>query len=257
MTRISVVLTIVAFVGISSLVAQERGRGAGQQQTAPQPGRGGAQQPGRGNSGFGATQEGVPPLLFKEEFQQVDSAAGTPSSPRHNPENKYYLATQSAVKNPNVELKLYGPDVKNLVLFQHEGRVDLWTGLVGAPIAILVKHRNSFLDLTGLARVRVIARTGNLHRLNPAIRLADGTLAAGDRSIDTNGQFSQNEISFPGQRWYVIEPDTLAVKAPVQMIDLAKVDEVGVVDLAPAGGHQSAGYVNVSHIEVYAKPVPR
>jgi hypothetical protein len=40
-------------------------------------------------------------------------------------------------------------------------------------------------------------------------------------------------------------------------VDLAKVDEVGFVDLAPAGGHGSSGWVNISWIDVYAKGVAR
>ena len=46
---------------------------------------------------------------------------------------------------------------------------------------------------------------------------------------------------------------TVEVKNP----DLTKVDEVGLVDLMPSGGHGNAGWVNLSTIELYAKPVPR
>ncbi len=243
MTRTPLVLAIVALVSVSSLIAQQGGTG----QPAAAPAAPAAQQP----------PEVTPALLFKEEFQQSMAAQGTPTSPRRNPQNRYYLAAQNAVKGANVDLKLYGADAKNVAVYQHEGRIDLWTGLVGEPVAILLKHRGSFLDLTGLARVRAIVRTGNLHRLNPAIRLADGTLAAGDRVIDTNGEFLQVDVSFASQRWYTIEPDTLAVKGPIQNVALAKVDEVGFVDLAPGGGHGASGWVNISTIEVYAKPVPR
>ena len=201
-------------------------------------------------------QETTPPLLFKEVFQQAPAAQGRPTSPRRS-DNQYFLAAQNAITNPNVELRLYGADAKNLTVYLHEGRYDLWSGLVGEPVAVLLKHRGSFMDLTGMARVRAIVRTGNLHRLNPAIRLADGTLAAGDRVIDTNGDFLQVEVAFANQRWYTIEPDTLAVKGQIQKVDLARVDEVGFVDLTPSGGHGSSGWVNISHIEVYAKPVAR
>ena len=231
-------LAATTLTATSSTLLAQRGAGAGQAPAAAAP------------------QETTPPLLFKEEFQQVAAAQGVPTSPRRS-NNQYFLAAQSAVKSPNVELKLYGADAKNLTVYLHEGRADLWTGLVGSPIAVLLKHRNSFLDLTGLARVRAIVRTGNLHRLNPAIRLADGTLAAGDRAIDTNGEFLQVEVAFANQRWYTIEPDTLAVKGLIQKVDLARVDEVGFVDLAAAGGHGSSGWANISHIEVYAKGVPR
>jgi hypothetical protein len=200
--------------------------------------------------------ESMPPLLFKEQWKQADEAAGVPTSPRRSA-NKYWLASQSAVTSPNLELRLYGSDAKNLTVYLHEGRYDLWTGLVGSPVGVLLKDRGNFIDLTGLARVRAVVRSGNLHRLHPAIRLADGTLAAGDRAIDTNGEFLQVEVAYANQRWYTLEPDTLAVKGLLAKVDLARVDEVGFVDLAPAGGHGNSGWANISSIEVYANPVRR
>lgn len=200
--------------------------------------------------------ESMPPLLFKEQWKQADEAVGVPSSPRRSA-NKYWLAAQTAVTNSNLDLRLYGPEAKNVTVYLHEGRVDLWTGLVGSPVGVLLKDRANLIDLTGLARVRAIVRTGNLHRLNPAIRLADGTLAAGDRAIDTNGEFLQVEVAFESQRWYTLEADTLAVKGLIAKVDLARVDEVGFVDLAAAGGHGNSGWANISSIEVYAKPVRR
>lgn len=234
-----IVLAAAAYGGIFDRVAAQRG---GQAPAAPAA----AAQP----------QETMPPLLFRETFQQVQAAVAVPTSPRRS-QNQYWLAAQSAITNPNLELKLYGADAKNLTVYIHEGRPDLWTGLVGSPIAVLLKHRGSFLDLTGLARVRAIVRTGNLHMLNPAMKLADGTLVAGDRPISTNGDFLQVEVAFANQRWYTIEPDTLAVKGQVMKVDLARVDEVGFVDLTQAGGHGSSGWVNISQIEVFAKAVPR
>jgi hypothetical protein len=38
---------------------------------------------------------------------------------------------------------------------------------------------------------------------------------------------------------------------------LSRVDEVGFADLMPGSGHGSGGYVNVSTLEVYGKPVKR
>jgi hypothetical protein len=234
-------LTIVTglLVGTSfhAIAAQQRG------------GRGAAAAPA-------APPETMPPLLFKEVWQQAASAQGVPSSPRRS-NNQYWLASQSAVTNPNLEAKFYGSDVENVTVYLHEGRYDLWSGLAGSPVAVLLKHKTNFVNLTGLARVRAVVRTGNLHTLHPAVRFADGTLAAGTQVIDTDGQFLQVEVAFANQRWYTIEPDTLAVKGQVMMPDLAKVDEVGFVDLTQAGGHGSSGWVNISHIEVYAKGVPR
>ena len=242
--RIRLVLILVVLAGaaygaaFSGLSAQQRG--------AQPPAAPAAAQP----------QETTPALLFKEEFQQVPAGIGVPTSPRRS-QNQYWLAAQSAVKNPNLELKLYGTEAKNTTVYIHEGRADLWTGLVGSPVAVMLKHRGNFIDLTGLARVRAIVRTGNLHQLHPVIRLADGTMVAGHQIIDTDNQFVQVEVSFGNQRWYVVEPETLAVKGLAMKVDLARVDEVGFVDLAPASGHGNSGWANISWIEVYAKPVRR
>jgi hypothetical protein len=203
-----------------------------------------------------AAQETTPPLLLREQWKQVDAAVAVPTSPRRS-NGKYWLASQLAVTNPNAELRLYGTDARNVTVYQHENRYDLWTGLVGSPVAVLLKHKGSFLDLTGLARVRATVRTGNLHTLHPVVRMADGTLVAGSQSISTDGQFLQVEVAFDNQRWFVLEPDTLAVKGAAMKVDLARVDEVGFVDLAPAGGHGNSGWVNISWFEIYAKPVAR
>ena len=39
--------------------------------------------------------------------------------------------------------------------------------------------------------------------------------------------------------------------------DLTKVDEVGFADLMPGSGHGTGGYIHLSTIEVFGKPVPR
>lgn len=201
-------------------------------------------------------QETMPPLLFREVWQQAAGAVGVPTSPKRS-QNQYWLAAQSAVTNPALDVKLYGGDARNITVYIHEGRPDLWTGLTSSPVAVLLRHRESALDLRGLARVRAVLRTGNLHTLHPVVRLADGSLLAGSRVIDTNSQFLQTEVAFDDQRWYTLEPDTLGVRGQVAKVDLGRVDEVGFVDLAPAGGHGSSGWANISTIEVYAKAVPR
>lgn len=217
---------------------------------------GGAAQRGPAAQAAAEPQEATPPLLFREPWQQAARAVGVPTSPRRS-QNQYWLASQLAVTHPALDLKLYGPDAKNITVYIHEGRADLWTGLTGSPVAVTLRHRESLMDLRGLARVRAILRTGNLHTLHPVVRLTDGSLLAGSRVIDTDGQFLQTEVSFENQRWFSIEPDTLGVKGQAAKVDLSRVDEVGFVDLAPAGGHGSSGWANISSIEVYAKPVRR
>jgi hypothetical protein len=216
-----------------------------------------AQQPpgGRGaapqgqTAGRGAAPATRPPLLFKEEWKQP------PYTGELNDENR--RATQEAVANPALEIKLYGTDSKNVGVYNHEGRFDVWTGVVASPVAIMVRNKSSYVDLTGLARLRAIVRTLGLHVISPAVKLADGTYIAGSRTVDTEGEFIQTEVAFGGMRWHKFDPQKVVTGVEVKSPDLSKVDEVGFVDLAPGGGHGISGAFNLSTVELYAKPVPR
>jgi hypothetical protein len=190
-----------------------------------------------------------PALLFKEEWKQP-SYTGTLTD-----ENRRW--TPEAAGNPRLELKVYGADAKNVLVYEHEGRHDLWTGMVTSPVAIMVRDKSNFADLTGLARLRGIVRTSSLHVIHPVVKLADGTYLAGSREISTDGNFLQTEVAFNGQRWFKLDPAKVVTTVEVKDPDLTKVDEVGFVDLMPGGGHGTAGWINVSAIELYAKGVPR
>lgn len=235
LTAVAMTLGIAAFTAGS--FAQQRGQ-------APQ---GQAQAEGRGR---GAADNALrPPLLFKEEWKQP------PYTGQLNDENR--RVTQDAVTNPRLELKLYGASAKEVGVYQHEGRYDLWTGMTTSPTAITLRDKSNYMDLTGLARLRWIVRTQALHTIYPVVKLADGTLLAGNHGVSTEGDYIQNEISFGNQRWYKLDPQKVVTTVEVKNPDLSKVDELGWVDLAPGGGHGNAGWNNVSTVEVYAKGVPR
>lgn len=239
-TRIALVMLVIALAGaahgaiVSRLSAQEGAR-------PPLPTE---------------DQTPIPPLLFREPWQQSPSAIGVPTS-RYRVNVQYWLASQSAVTNPNLEAKFYGADAKNITVYQHQSRYDLWTGLANSAVAVTLRDRNNLLDLSGLARVRAILRTSGLHQLHAIVRFADGTLAAGSRPYTTDSQFVMTEVAFSNQRWQTVDPETLAVvRNTVTQPDLARVDEVGFVDFAVGGG-PGGGWSNISTVEVYAKAVPR
>lgn len=190
-----------------------------------------------------------PGLLFKEEWKQP------PFTGELNDQNR--RATAAAVMNPALELKLYGAQSAEVGVYNHESRMDLWTGMATSPVAIMLRNKSGMIDLTGLARLRAIVRTGNLHVLHPALKLADGTLIAGSHTINTEGEFLATEVAFNNQRWYKLDPVKLTATTEVKAPNLSKVDEVGFVDLAPGGGHGSAGWANISTFELYAKSAPR
>jgi hypothetical protein len=194
-------------------------------------------------------QAGRPPLLFKEDWRiPKHEGAATDENTRFTPE----VATSD-----RIEAKLYGPGSAPVRAAEHEGRVDLWNGLATSPVAVTLRDKRSYLDLTGLARLRWIVRTNAIHTLYPVVKLADGTFAAGSRGITTDGDFLAVEIAFTGMKWYKLDPQKMIVMTEVKNPDLAKVDEVGVASLAPGGGHGIAGSFNLSTVELFAKGMPR
>jgi hypothetical protein len=196
-----------------------------------------------------AGQAGRPALLFKEDWKlPKHDGAATDENTRFAPD---------VVTNDRLEAKLYGPGAAPVRAAEHEGRVDLWNGLATSPVAITLRDKRNYLDLTGLARLRWIVRTNAIHTLYPVVKLADGTLAVGSRGITTDGMFLQLEIAFGGEKWFKLDPQKVIVMTEVANPDLSKVDEVGLASLSPGGGHGIAGSFNLSTVEVFAKGVPR
>jgi hypothetical protein len=194
-------------------------------------------------------QAGRPPLLFKEEWRvPKHEGAATDENTRFTPE---------VVTNERIEARLYGPGSAPVRAAEHEGRIDLWNGLATSPVAVTLRDKRSYVDLTGLARLRWIVRTNAIHTLYPVVKLADGTFAVGSRGITTDGDFLQVEIAFTGMKWFKLDPQRIVVMTEVKSPDLGKVDEVGVASLAPGGGHGIAGSFNLSTVELFAKAVPR
>ena len=194
-------------------------------------------------------QAGRPALLFSETWRlPKHEGAATDENTRFAPD---------VVTNDRLEAKLYGPGAAPVRAAEHEGRIDLWNGLATSPVAVTLRDKRNYLDLTGLARLRWIVRTNAIHTLYPVVKLADGTLAVGSRGITTDGDFLQVEIAFTGQKWFKLDPQKVIVLTEVKNADLGKVDEVGLASLAPGGGHGIAGSFNLSTVELFAKGVPR
>jgi hypothetical protein len=212
-------------------------------------------QQGEGTPFFLEHDAVTPPLLFRETWQQP------PHTGPLNDENR--RITPQALTNPNLTLQLYGPDARNIQVTSHNGIPDLWNGFTTSPVALTLKLKDSYMDLTGLTRMRWRTRTENLHALHAVVKLADGRLLVGSqrfespqrRMVGTNGftgNFVVSEVTFDDQRWFELDPERAIVKLEVANPDLSRVDEIGYVDLMPGGGHGTAGCTNVSWIEVYA-----
>jgi len=210
--------------------------------------------------GFLEHEAVTPSLLFREVWQQP------PHTGPLTDENR--RITPKALTNPDLEYRLYGTDASNIQVTEHNGVPDLWTGFTNSPVALTLRHKGAYLDLTGLTRMRWRTRTENLHVLHPVVKLADGTLLVGSQTISSpqrpmagsnaySGSFVVSEVTFEDQRWFQLDPVKVVTMKEVGNPDLSRVDEIGFVDLMPGGGHGFAGCSNVSWIEVYATPRKR
>jgi hypothetical protein len=139
---------------------------------------------------------------------------------------------------------------------------NLWTGACTTPVAVSLKHRRSFVDLRGLAKIRWVARVSGFHVVRPIVRLADGTWLVGDygdgAAATNSTAFLESDVAIAPLRWLALDIGRVVTRGTwVEKPDLGRVDEVGFATLIPGSGHGWGGFVNVSRIEVYGRPVPR
>src|SRR4029453_2321020 len=94
---------------------------------AQQPAAPAAQGGGRG-AGARVTR---PPLFFKEEWKQTTAGGEHP------------IAFDSALSNPALELKVYGPTAKELLMTGAAGDelnpIHVWTGMCTSPCAVTLR----------------------------------------------------------------------------------------------------------------------
>jgi len=187
------------------------------------------------------------PLFFHEAWKTVKGEHG---------------ATQDLVSSPNLELKVYGPAANDV---QALGNADdpsnpphIWTGLCTSPVAVALRDKDNYVDLTGLARIRWVTKVSGFHKVRPAIKLADGTWLVGDHEDGSMLDWHDNEFSLAEVRWLKLKVDKVVTTGNfVDHPDLSKVDEVGFADLLPSSGHGPGGWSDVASFEVYGKPVKR
>jgi hypothetical protein len=208
-----------------------------------------AQEPARGR-GAAAARMTRPPLFWREVWKQT--AAG----------GEHPVVPSEALSNPNLELKLYGSTGNEILMTgsaQDENNpIHLWTGLCTTPCAAALRDRNSYADLTGLARIRWVTKVSGFHQVRPIIKLADGTWLVGDHSDGSTLDWLQTDVSLAEVHWLRLDIDGVVTKGNVvDKPDLSKVDEVGFADLMPGSGHGPGGWIDVGAIEVFGKSIRR
>jgi hypothetical protein len=184
-----------------------------------------AQQPAPG--GRGAAQQPVT-MVFKEAWKDTSTMA---------------LMSQSYVTNPDLELKMYGTGKEDFSV-TNEG---------GVP-----RHKDSFMDLTGKAKIRWYMKTSGFHEIRPVLKLADGTWLIGDHVDADTIDYRQSEFYLSGVKWLKLDITKVQTKGTLlDKVDLTRIDEIGFADLTPGSGHGTGGYSDMGWIEVYGKAVKR
>jgi len=240
-----------------------------------------------------AAPPSLPPLFFKEEWRQRARPSDAPAD--------FVLeggVTSAAVTNAALELKLYDPNAASVAAYRDKPPArsnprdwggascvqlagynqspppqkvaagqptdppNLWTGVCQTPIAVTLRDRASYVDLTGLARIRWVTRTSGFHVVRPVVKLADGNWFVGHYAEGAPSAIStlflESEFAVSSVRWLPLDiARIVTVGQAWAKPDLSKVDEVGFADLLPGSGHGWGGFVNVGRIEVYGRAVKR
>jgi hypothetical protein len=215
------VFALILLSTSASALAQELGARGGGRGQAPQP----------------------PPLFFKETWK--DGPGNVP-------------LTQALVVNPDLQLNMYGTGKEDFGV-TNEGNVPhIWTGLCATSCAVTLSRKDSFVDLTGKAKIRWYTKTSGFHEVRPVLKLADGTWLIGDHFDANTFDYHESEFYLSEVRWLKLDMPKVQTKGSLlDKVDLSRVDAIGFADLTPGSGHGTGGYSDVAWIEVYGKPVKR
>jgi hypothetical protein len=168
--------------------------------------------------------------------------------------------TQDFVVNPDLTVQLYGTGKEDFGLTSEGNVPHIWTGLCASSCALTLKHKQSYVDLTGKAKIKWFTKTSGFHEIRPVVKLVDGTWLIGDH-VDANVfDYHESEFFLSEVRWLKLDMTANKVNTKgtlLDKVDLSKVDEIGFGDLTPGSGHGTGGYSDVAWIEVYGKPVKR
>src|SRR4029079_5233568 len=173
---VSTMTLFVVSVMACAALAQQRAQ-------APTAGQTAAQQEGRGR-GARVTRS---PLFFREVWKQ------TPAGGEHP------VDVAQSLSNANLELKLLGPTGKEILMTgaatDENNPTHLWTGMCTTPCAFTLRDKNNFADLSGLARIKMLTKTSGFHKVNPIVKLADGTMLIGDRFEGSTVDWLESDLA--------------------------------------------------------------
>lgn len=214
-------------------------------------------QGGGGGGGTGAARASAAPLFLDATWVRPGSQTGQTK------------VVQENVGDANLELRQYGVHQSCLLTSGTPGSetapFSVWSGECEDPFATLFRHKTSYVDLTGPAKIRWSVKTSGFHAVRPAITIADGSMYVGDYASESVPMLATSEFVPAFIRWVKLDPKRVVTLGGTGGVmntvwatpDLSRVDEVGFVDLMPGSGHGTGGYIHVSQFQVYGRPVAR
>ena len=110
-----------------------------------------------------------PPLFFREDFN---------NDPEETP------ITQASIANKSLSFVLYGPGKDGVAKSKHASPKDdpsyVWLGSCLQLCGFTLRHKDAYVDLTGLAKIRWRTKQTGFHQLRLIFKLADGTMLVSD-----------------------------------------------------------------------------
>jgi hypothetical protein len=185
-----------------------------------------------------------PPLFFREDWKQIPAA--TPVTPEH-------------LANPKLQLALYGPGKDGVRKSHHDTPKDdpyyIWSGECAGNCAIALRDNQSYVDLTGLAKIHWRTKQSGFRELRLILKLRDGTWLVGDHAEGATMDWHETEFAIADVHSRRLDIKTVIEGPWVEKPDLSKVDEIGWTDLMVGGNSPASS--RVDWIEVYGRPVRR
>jgi len=185
-----------------------------------------------------------PALFFREDWKEIPAAKPV---------------TQEHVSNPDLLVSRHGPGEAGIKKSHHDQPADdpwyIWSGEALGNWAISLRHKKSYVDLTGLAKVRWRSKQAGFRQLRLILKLADGRWMVSDEFDGPSADWRVYEFNLADIRWRRLDIEKIIEGSWESNPNLSRVEEVGWTDLMTGGG--SVACSRVDWIEVYGKIVPR
>lgn len=195
-------------------------------------------------SGFtfiACTQE-RPGLFFREDWKEIPAAIPV---------------TQEHLDNSDLILTLYGPGQDSIKKSHHDYPKDdpyyIWSGKCPANWAVTLKHKDSFVDLTGLSRIKWRTKQHGFRELHIILKLVDETWLVSEQSDDASKDWRIREFNIQDLEWRKLDIHNIVEGEKIVAPDLSRVDEIGFTDLMIGGN--SAACSRLDWIEVYGRRI--